>query len=406
MLNEKLLNYIKQRFSQGAKQEEIKKALVAGGWPEAQVNEALSFTAGQSQLEPGIAPAKLEPPANSMPGGLAIFSETLELYKKRFKTLVGIVAVPLIAQFLIGLISVIIFLVGAWPGLAKEPEKNLDGILTLITSWPVLLALIVIIMAVIILQLWSQVALIAAINNNPPGIGIVESFRQGWRKLLSCYWLAILSGFFIFGGFILFFVPGLIMAVWFSFAVFILVTENEKGFKALIKSREYVRGSWGRVFWRLLVLGFLMLAIMLGALLAYFLLNLVAVLLTPLLSPFISWIYQIAITFLLGPISVIYLFLLYKHLRNQKGDFVCQPTKKQKVGFTLIGLAGIIFITVILVSTILMLNHAFTQTNTAPTAAPAPFTKKISVMNKAQNKARDAMVKANVSMARTIMRLA
>ena len=58
----------------------------------------------------------------------------------------------------------------------------------------------------------------------------------------------------VMGGFLLFFVPGIIFAIWFSFAAFILIQEDLRGVDALAKSKFYVKGRILPIFGRFFIL--------------------------------------------------------------------------------------------------------------------------------------------------------
>src|SRR3989339_248756 len=100
----------------------------------------------------------------------------------------------------------------------------------------------------IIAGLWSQIALLCAIKEREQDIGIKEAFRMGWHKIISYYWVSILSTFMVLGAFLLFFVPGIILAIWFSLALYILIAEDKKGMNAFFRSKQLVSGKWWTVF--------------------------------------------------------------------------------------------------------------------------------------------------------------
>lgn len=81
-----------------------------------------------------------------------------------------------------------------------------------------------------------------------------EAFGIARRKLWAYVWLLSLSGFMILGGYLLFLIPGVIFTVWFWYAPYVLAVEGAHGMKAMIRSREYVRGRWWGTFVQLLLL--------------------------------------------------------------------------------------------------------------------------------------------------------
>ena len=145
------------------------------------------------------------------------------------------------------------------------------------------------------------------------------------------------------GGFIFFAVPGIIFGVWFSFATFIVITEDLKGMDAILKSREYVRNYWWSVFWRVLFINIVITGII------------IIVSIVSILIPLLVDIVSIIIT----PLIMIYIFLVYNNLRRIKGDFEFRPSAGLKKKFIVVGVIGFIIIPLLLSSVVLVsLNSA------------------------------------------------
>ncbi len=170
--------------------------------------------------------------------------------------------------------------------------------------------------------IWGQLAFLTAITDQE--IGIKEAFLQSRSYILSYIWLSLLMGLIIMGGYFILFIPGLIFTVWFLFAPFILITEDIGGMNALMKSKEYVRGRWLPVGWRLFLVWFLS----------------VIISLIPIVGQFLG--------LLLPPFFFIYFFVLYNNLKESRGEFSFQPTTKGKVGIVATGLLGFLLIPVIM----------------------------------------------------------
>ncbi|MDD5341220.1 MAG: hypothetical protein PHC97_02150 [Patescibacteria group bacterium] len=107
-------------------------------------------------------------------------------------------------------------------------------------------------------NLWVGILFIEMIDgilkNKPTDLGALA--QSSLRKIASYFWVGILVGLITMAGFILLIIPGIIFVVWYSFAEYIVVLEDDKkGTKALTESKELVRGRWGASFWRLLIPG-------------------------------------------------------------------------------------------------------------------------------------------------------
>ncbi len=331
-MNQELSDYIKKSREAGQSDEQIREGLLAAGWKLEDINEAFGAISNNPVPSPQ-SPMSPQTTTTSLPGATAILGQAWSLYKQRFGTFLGVMIIPMLA--LIGLLAV---LAGSeFLSLTLLSSEFTAGGIGLI----IILA-IVFLIAIFISQAWGQIALLYAIKDSQEGIGVVEAYRRGWHKIFSLWWVALLGGFIIMGGFLLLVVPGIIFAVWFSLAVFILIAEDLKGMDALLKSREYVKGKWGAIFWRVFFIG-----AFIGTL--SFIVSLVLALVFSLLKvPFGEEISEVISGLFLAPLSMTYMFLVYKNIKAVKGEIPFAPTGKSKKTFIAVGILGIFLIPAIL----------------------------------------------------------
>lgn len=271
----------------------------------------------------------------SLPGATAIFGQAWTIYKQRLGTFLGV----MIIQMLIMVALIAVLAGGGFWGISLLSPKFAAGDIGLLIFLAILFFVII-----SISQVWGQTALLYAVKDNQERIGVIESYRRGWHKIISYWWVSLLVGFITLGGFLLLIVPGIIFAVWFSLAVFILIAEDLKGMNALLKSREYVKGKWGGVLWRLFFIGALFLIISLVPALIFGLLKI----------PFVSEISSFIIGLFLTPLVMTYSFLVYSNLKALKGEIVFVPTRGKKAAFIFIAILGILIIPAILFSTVFL----------------------------------------------------
>jgi len=316
MINQQLLDYIKQQTQEGTDREQIKTILLNSGWQAEDVEEA--FATLENKVTPANQAEASKPPLTKLPGIFATLGQAFSIYKQRFWTLMGIFFAYLILAVVLG--SVFLFV------LFLEIPLVLEILIWLLFA--VLSFLLVI---------WQFVAMLFAIKDANEGIGIIESFRRGWRRLLSSSWIMILQLFFMMAGYLLLFIPGLIFAIWFVFANFVLVTEDVRGMNALLKSREYVRGRWFRVFWRIFPIGLLLS-------LAFFL---ITAILNGVFGGTVSLIIATLIQMILTPLFLVYVFLIYQNLKELRGDFVFTPTAGKKAPYLIFLVVGLLILSLI-----------------------------------------------------------
>ncbi len=153
---------------------------------------------------------------------------------------------------------------------------------------------------------WVYLLLIHLIKDNKSSMSFSEILEIGRKKILPFLFISFLVGVVILFGFILFILPGVIFAAWFAFAHYIFIVEHEQGIQALIKSRLYVNSKSFEVLWRLF---FVFILALLIAIFGFFL-QYVGV-----SFPVMYTIVSILI-FLVLPFISIYLFLLYRRLKD------------------------------------------------------------------------------------------
>lgn len=170
---------------------------------------------------------------------------------------------------------------------------------------------------------WALTALFTAIADNT--CGIKEALRCAKPVTLAHIWLTMLMGLVIAGGYMLLIVPGVVLTVWFFFAPLILINEDVRGMEALLKSKEYVRGRWLGVCWRLIAIWFISVVIscipVIGQLLA----------------------------FLFIPFSFVCSFLIYQELRSIRADMAFEPTQRAKTGIVAVSAVPVLATVVLFV---------------------------------------------------------
>jgi len=271
-----------------------------------------------------LAPSQI----STLPGIGNLLKRVWQVYKDRFWILLGIGLVPT------GLIFVFITSF-AILGIASKGVLEDLGLLL------ILLLLIVFIPIVALSIFWPQVALLYAIKEREERIGIKTAFTKSWPKIISYWWVSTLIIFIPLGGFLLLVIPGIIFAVWFSLALYILVSEERKGMDTLFRSKQLVKGNWWQVFLRFLILGLIVIGI------AFPIALVAEVLKIPLIDSIVS--------LLLRPLFLILGFLIYEDLKRLKSEIPFKlPQRKTKIGLALMGIVGGLLIPGILTSIVLV----------------------------------------------------
>lgn len=88
-----------------------------------------------------------------------------------------------------------------------------------------------------------------------------ETFSGSSDLIWPVIYASFLVTLIVLGGTLLLIIPGIVFAVWYSFAFYTVIFENARGLNALSASKSLVVGRWWPIAWRLaittLVFGFL-----------------------------------------------------------------------------------------------------------------------------------------------------
>ncbi len=146
-------------------------------------------------------------------------------------------------------------------------------------------------------------------------------YESAFKKIPSYFLVSLLVGLITMAGLILLIIPGIIFAVWYSFAVYINILEdkNNKGWDALKSSKDLVKGRWGKTFWRLILPSLLVYAIVMVVVIALmFMISGGHVDLITYEQTVIYDLITTAIFTLLSPLFVAFILLLYYSLKETR----------------------------------------------------------------------------------------
>jgi len=207
-----------------------------------------------------------------MEGSFSLLGKTFGLYRDHFKKLIGYAAWLLI-PYAVYLIMAIL-----------EPEMfraySLQDPDAMTTFSPLAMILVIIAsIAGIVAGVWVTNALTQYLGKT----GKKEKAdndkikERSWQLFIPVIWVGILTTLIIMAGVFVLIIPGLIFAVYLTFASVAVILDNQRGTKALSYSYELVKGRFWKTLWRLIVgsvvivaLYFIILGILAGIVLGIF----------------------------------------------------------------------------------------------------------------------------------------
>lgn len=103
----------------------------------------------------------------------------------------------------------------------------------------------------IVVSIWINIILIELLNKyyKNETADVEGLYKTSWSKFWPLVLVSVLVGLAVLGGTILFIIPGIIFAVWFSFANYFLILEDKRGIEALKASKKLVQGKWWSILW-------------------------------------------------------------------------------------------------------------------------------------------------------------
>ncbi len=226
-----------------------------------------------------------------------LFRNSWNIYKKDFKKFL------VIAVVFFGITSLSMIFIGleipeAEVQTAPTPTFMPAGAEPFFTvPWYLFFLIILVTMFIGIL---GSASLVAAVREIPKDWRVKGALKEGWSKYRPFFLVSLLTGLIIGLGFLFLIVPGIIFAVWFGFSIYVVICEDKRGFKALSRSRELVKGHWWSVAKRVFAIMIITFSFSMGA-------------------QFIPYLGQFAFMILFTPFSIIYNYLIYQNLKEMKG---------------------------------------------------------------------------------------
>ncbi len=247
-----------------------------------------------------------------------LFREAWDFYKMHARKIVSLLGIPLLAT--VGLVFVIALFI------PSEDPKLLENITSSLSS---------VVMGIATLALLFLIV--------TPEIGGTEAFKRAMKGLLSYALIGLLEGFLILGGIFCFVIPGVYLAMLFTFSHFAFIAEGKRGWEALQTSARYVKGDAWHVFG--LTFGFAIVTLFLYLIVALPLGYLVVALGGQPAASFINTLVQ---TLFINPLSILFSYRLYVNLREYKNAKNAQAAFENRavVG---VAIAGYVIATVLAV---------------------------------------------------------
>lgn len=181
---------------------------------------------------------------------------------------------------------------------------------------------------------WIGVALVEIVAGADEKLGLWEAVKKAFPKIPGLIWLVIVSTSLVMGSYIPFLIPAVAVGVWISFGQYVYITQGVGGLKALRISREYVRGRFWGVLGRYLFLILIPLALQLMA-------GGIGVMLGEEAAGILVLLSMI-VTIPLWIVIMVYPYVLFRNLRELRGEITPDQVEEGKTKWVLLGLWGVL----------------------------------------------------------------
>lgn len=203
-------------------------------------------------------------------------------------------------------------------------------------SWALAIGvpLIVGVPLLIYLQSWVSLGMINALikNTEKLNLGIGATLSEVKPRIVPYFLTTLLNGLIVFGGFLLFFIPGVILSIYFSLYIYVFLKEDKVGLRALLTSREYLRGYAGIVFIYMLIVWGILYAL---SFIPQYILGQMDV-------PFLGTIYNLIFSFIMTPLGILFSIKLYDELKRIKGTVEVPDFEKRRLKYLVFAALGIL----------------------------------------------------------------
>lgn len=338
MSEQNIIEWLKQARRQGVSDMQIQARLKSAGWSDEKISQVLHgdyALNGQNIQKQDLIISKIA----TLPNITELTKKAWALYRWRYKHFLIIGFIFFLIELLLYGISSLLVGGSFFINLLQSGAIESNPIAYFVLIFIVIMAMAIVSSLIIgIFFAWLQGTVVDVLQSAGPKISLVSAMRRTLKLTFPIWWVVILSGFFTAGAAFLLIIPGIIFSVWFSLAFFLPVTENVRGWQALLKSKEYVRGLWLPVFTSQIAF-----CLMFGAAV-----GLISLILGLLLPDNVSAVIEGIIYGLFIPFALTYYYVIYQEIKKLKGDKVEIP--KKKGGLIVAAICGWLIIPLIFVS--------------------------------------------------------
>ncbi len=232
-MNPDLIKAIKERMELDHSAEEIHAALRAAGYDDDSVTKA--YSVAEQELKHRDVVMADSPDFSPIPENHEMLG-VMDLFKGG-------------CSFLLSRVDIVLWLL--LPMLVLTVASNVTYFQVFNNPPIIAVAAFVAVVAFVLYILNIGAALFAVSEYSEKKVNYKEGLAWAKKNFWNLLWVYILSGLAVMGGMVLLIIPGIMVAVYLYFVQYTFVAENKRGFEALLRSHELVKGIWWKIFWKM-----------------------------------------------------------------------------------------------------------------------------------------------------------
>lgn len=127
---------------------------------------------------------------------------------------------------------------------------------TSLSTFSVDIAITIMLFVLSVLGLWTTLAIIKTAQNihkNWPSLNFKTSYQITADLIIPTILISILIGIILVFGSILFIIPGVIFFIWYYFANYVIVFEDQTNLKCLKTSKNITVGRWFEITFKIII---------------------------------------------------------------------------------------------------------------------------------------------------------
>jgi succinate dehydrogenase hydrophobic anchor subunit len=228
-MSPELINAIKERIARGHSKEAIKNEVLAMGHAEVLFEAAYTLAEHDAAHAPEVVRLSQHTPQR-LSSVIALVKEAIVFTCDRLG-MVGLIALPLV-----------LFVLATELGIHFEGDLMMTALISGLTLVVFLLYMV---------NLMVTLYLVSRGSELEPAT-YAEGFSWAKKNFFGLFFVYLLTMLAVWGGFVLFIIPGFILLISLYFSQYVFVVEEKRGMAALLRSRALVKGRKLSVFIKIL----------------------------------------------------------------------------------------------------------------------------------------------------------